>query len=401
MISVYFCPQDRCMDKIIEYIDNSTDIKCAFYELNLAELIDELREKNAKVMIENDNVLDYFETGYSYALMHNKFCVFDNKTVMTGSMNPTERENYYNNNNLVFIESEHLAKNYLDEFKELENKKYGVGNIVSYPVVFLGDIKIENYFCPEDNCKLHVINALKEANSSIYFMTFSFTDEDIGNLLWNKNFQGLDVKGIIETKQAGGSSRYGDLKEFAILDKNPYTMHHKVFIIDNKTVITGSYNPTQNANENNDENILIIHDKATAEKFISEFERVYNFEESFPNKIGDLILHRIMYDAEGSDEGKEYIEIKNIGNKTIDLGYYFLSNNITNYRLSGILEINETSKIKPTFSLRNSNGILMLKKNQEIIDFVAWEGLWKLEAKEGKYLERINHFIDEKSWVVK
>ncbi len=48
-------------------------------------------------------------------------------------------------------------------------------------------------------------------------------------------------------------------------------MHHKVLIIDEETVITGSFNPTKNGDEGNDENVLIIHDKEIAKKFLGEF----------------------------------------------------------------------------------------------------------------------------------
>ena len=398
-IKVYFCPEDACLDRIMEQIDNSSEIKCAFYELNLPELISKLKEKNAEVIIEDSTSEGEFRTGRSYALMHNKFCVFDNRTVMTGSMNPTERDNYSNNNNIVFIESDHLAENYLAEFEEFDNGIYGKGDEVKYPAIFSGEIKIENYFCPEDSCKLHVINALRGANSSVYFMDFSFTDEDIGNLLWNKDYEGLDVKGIMETRQAADYSRYDDLREFTILDNNPYTMHHKVFIIDRKIVITGSYNPTENANENNDENILIIHDEKTAEKFIAEFERLYRVEETMPNAAGGIILYRIMYDAEGADEGKEYAEIKNTGNRTVDLGYYFLSNSKTNSRLSGKLGPGGTTKIEPSFALKNSEGILLLKKSQQVIDYVYWEGMWNLRADEGEALLRTDPYpISGSSW---
>ena len=50
-------------------------------------------------------------------------------------------------------------------------------------------------------------------------------------------------------------------------NNKPGKMHHKVFIIDNKTVITGSYNPTKNGNENNDENILIIYSEELAGEY--------------------------------------------------------------------------------------------------------------------------------------
>ena len=58
-------------------------------------------------------------------------------------------------------------------------------------------------------------------------------------------------------------------------DRNKGNMHHKVFIIDSETVITGSYNPTESGNKRNDENLIIIHDKKIAEKYLEEFGKVY------------------------------------------------------------------------------------------------------------------------------
>ena len=397
-IQVYFCPQDFCQEKIIELIDKSTDIKCAFYDLDLPELINTLKQKNAHVILEDKNALNEFDTGYSYALMHNKFCVFDNSTVFTGSMNPTVRGNYYNNNNIVIIKSKALARNYLDEFDELENNIYGSGSKVKNPIIKMGETKIESYFCPEDSCKLRVINTLNLANESIYFMTFSFTDEDIGNLLWNKNYLGLDVKGMLEKKQISDYSRYEDLKEFSIIDKNKYTFHHKVFVIDEKIVITGSYNPTKNANENNDENILIIHDKEIAKQYIYEFNKQYNFEVNLPKETAGVIISKIMYDVIGSDKGNEYVELKNIGQNNVNLDYYFLTDNKTNSRLNGTLKVNQTIKVMPKFSFKNSNGQLFLKKHHNIIDYVYWEGIWNIDAEEGEELIRTNNKIEQGSW---
>ena len=48
-------------------------------------------------------------------------------------------------------------------------------------------------------------------------------------------------------------------------------LHHKVFIIDEEIVITGSFNPSMNGDTRNDENILIIHDQDIAEKYLQEF----------------------------------------------------------------------------------------------------------------------------------
>jgi len=133
------------------------------------------------------------------------------------------------------------------------------------------------YFCPEDNCKEKVISTINNAKNNIRFMTFSFTDEDIADAILFKN---VDTKGIFETLGSGSKySQFNRLKDFGVevkKDKNKKNMHHKVFIIDGKTVITGSMNPTGSGNYRNDENLLIIHNEKVADKFLEEFEMLWN-----------------------------------------------------------------------------------------------------------------------------
>jgi phosphatidylserine/phosphatidylglycerophosphate/cardiolipin synthase-like enzyme len=52
-------------------------------------------------------------------------------------------------------------------------------------------------------------------------------------------------------------------------------MHHKVLIIDQETVVLGSYNYTKSAETRNDENILIFHDPQLAAQFLEQFEALY------------------------------------------------------------------------------------------------------------------------------
>ena len=278
-MQVYFCPKEDCVTPFIELIKNSTDIKCALYDLDVPQIINALKSKNATVYMEEDNKLEEFNFGYSSALMHNKFCIFDNNKIITGSMNPTANGAYFNNNNLIIIESEYLSKNYLDEFNEIKDSIYGKGEKVKYPKILYDSNLIENYFCPEDSCKSHVLEELDQANKSILFMTFSFTDKDIADTLILKESQGIEIKGVIEAKRTNMQYNvYNYLMENKIdvnKDTNPYNLHHKVFIIDEKTVITGSYNPTGAGNERNDENLLIIHDTNIAAKYVEEFNSLY------------------------------------------------------------------------------------------------------------------------------
>ena len=136
--------------------------------------------------------------------------------------------------------------------------------------------KPEILFCPQDHCQEKALEELNKAKESIYFMTFSFTDDKIGDLLISKK-EKIIIKGLFEKFQNSKYSEYKKLKTAGIpvkFDKNKDYMHHKVFIIDKKTVITGSYNPTKNGNENNNENMIIIHDKEIAKQYLNEFNKL-------------------------------------------------------------------------------------------------------------------------------
>jgi phosphatidylserine/phosphatidylglycerophosphate/cardiolipin synthase-like enzyme len=63
------------------------------------------------------------------------------------------------------------------------------------------------------------------------------------------------------------------------LDGNPRLMHHKVILVDQQIVITGSYNFSYNAEHNNDENTLIIHSPDIAAEYMAEFQEIYDLSQ--------------------------------------------------------------------------------------------------------------------------
>lgn len=216
-------------------------------------------------------------------LMHNKFVVVDRSEVWTGSMNFTDGGAYSDNNNLVRIQSTQLAENYTTEFEEMflsdiYGSEQGVGT--PNPVVRVNDVRMDNYFSPDDGSAQRMSELLNNASESIHFLAYSFTNDEFGQILIQKAAKGLDVSGVMDEEQVNSNqgTEYDPLSQAGIdvrLDGNPDSMHHKVFIIDGKVVILGSYNFSMNAEENNDENTLILFDQPIAELYLSEFQRVY------------------------------------------------------------------------------------------------------------------------------
>ena len=176
------------------------------------------------------------------------------------------------------IDSQVLASNYEAEFQEMWNGTFKKGDKVLNPVVDLQGITIKNFFCPEDSCADQIKAELKKAEESIHFMIFSFTHDGIANIMLLKDQAGVKVRGVMEARQISKYSKYEVLKYQGIdvlKDGNKNNLHHKVFIIDNQTVITGSFNPSNSGDQRNDENVLIIKDEKIAQKFLKEFEKVY------------------------------------------------------------------------------------------------------------------------------
>ena len=311
-ISIYFCPKDNCEEHLNDLIKSANEsVYCAFYDVKLDSLAETIgkakkegidvkiiiddhtaQNKNSKydelgqILGENIKTDEKRSTGKYNNLMHDKFCVIDNKTVFTGSFNPTDRGAHQNNNNMLVITSEYLAKNYMEEFYEMQNDEFGDrdSQAVSVPVVELentgyGNVKIENYFCPEDNCKKHVIDTINSANSSIYFCTFSFTEANTRDALLNATKRGVKIYGLFDKTQAGSKySVFDEMKNqnnsniYIYKDSNPAFMHHKFFVIDEIITITGSMNPTQSGYFYNDENIIIIENPLIGQMYKEEYD---------------------------------------------------------------------------------------------------------------------------------
>ncbi|GIW22106.1 MAG: hypothetical protein KatS3mg068_1113 [Candidatus Sericytochromatia bacterium] len=162
--------------------------------------------------------------------------------------------------------------------KLFENKDFSnpVTNI-PYPVIELDGSIIRTYFSPNGYTKQAIMERLKNATKSIRFMAFAFTDKDIANILIEKKKEGLIVEGIYDSCLIGKYSTYYSLRENKILalrDGNQALMHHKTIIIDNKTVITGSFNFSKSAQESNNEDTLIIDSYGLSTVYTGEFFRL-------------------------------------------------------------------------------------------------------------------------------
>lgn len=389
-ISIYLTcpPYDPIIDdKLIELIDTAKDIDICFYGLNRENVIKAIENaisNNVHVRFIGDKSSDEYYEGYrrialaldekllgnraenlekdyyddfklinSGSIMHNKFVLIttnnDKKYLYTGSTNCTDSCFERNNNNSLIIQDSGIAQTYKEQFEYL----IGIRNIPvnEIKIHIIDDIKFEVLFSPVkfNNNKStidYLVDITDNADKSIHFLIFSFPYMPLNMLMLNKFNNGVDVKGVVDKSQLNNCSeeylaQHGlpvkiDGNEH-IFDNHGGKLHHKVMILDSKqddaVVVTGSFNWSKNANENNNENMILIHSKKIAEFYESEFNR--RWEESnqvnivtVPGDQGnyqDIIINEVMWMGARSNDGKiedeqEFIELKNLTNRKIFLG---------------------------------------------------------------------------------
>jgi len=216
------------------------------------------------------------------ALMHNKFWIFDGKTAWTGSTNITVSGVFQQNNNTVVIESPEVAAIYEREFAEMWEGQYGPSSpsTADQQSVVVNGTPLQVYFSAEDDVMTRIIPYVRGAQSSIRFFAFSFTDQPLAQAMIDRAGTGVDVAGVFE--KVGSETESSQLRTLycaklpARQDGNPRFLHDKVIVVDNRYVITGSFNFSANATESNDENVIIIDNPEIASLYMQEFERIWN-----------------------------------------------------------------------------------------------------------------------------
>jgi phosphatidylserine/phosphatidylglycerophosphate/cardiolipin synthase-like enzyme len=188
-----------------------------------------------------------------------------------------------------------LAIAYKTEFEEMwgsnnnspnaANAKFGADKTDNTSHIFnIDGILVELYFSPSDGTTAHIANAISSANNDMKFAMLTFINNDLGDAVIDIHNAGVDVKGIIENILYFGSE-YNSLLDAGVDVLSHFTtsyfFHHKYAVIDatnpesNPCVITGSHNWTNSAEDDYDENTLIIHDAEIAGMYLEEFMARY------------------------------------------------------------------------------------------------------------------------------
>lgn len=139
--------------------------------------------------------------------------------------------------------------------------------------------KTEVYFSLYDNPQKEIIKNINQAEAFINIAMYIFTDREIAIPLVKAQERGVKVRLYLDKDQVDykySQSRFLVQKGIKTrVSSNNYIMHHKFAIIDNRLLLTGSYNWTFSANNRNDENLMVIDDPEIIEIFQKQFVNLW------------------------------------------------------------------------------------------------------------------------------
>ena len=290
---------------LLTLINNaSTSLDLAIYGLNRQSVIDALiaahnRGVTVRVVGDDEAATVSYQPYYQMltaagipivtdtslsTIQHNKFLVVDGQTVWTGSTNWTDTGFTLNANNSIVITDTILAAVYTTEFTEMWNGSFQGAKTDNTAHLFnYNGIRLESYFSPTDLVAFEVWDELAQADETIHFAMFFWTDALLTNRVIERLEDGVAVSGMFDQLgEANGSS--GDEAMCAAgarigIESSAGKLHDKFAIIDvngsDPTVVLGSYNWTASGSYSNDENTLIIHDAVLAQAYYAEWQRLW------------------------------------------------------------------------------------------------------------------------------
>jgi phosphatidylserine/phosphatidylglycerophosphate/cardiolipin synthase-like enzyme len=225
-------------------------------------------------------------------LMHDKFAIQDAKTVWTGSANFTHGGLALQDNTWMILRSAALAKAYQPVFDDLVAQPTTLAAPSPVKPIAISGADVSVYFAPAAGEGIDQLTSrLLTSAKKVRVMAFVLTDPEILQALTRFRGPRNDLRAIIDPAAITTIKKIKTLdpavlwwttdKRVRLARSHPFTktgdndfQHNKVLILDDHLVVCGSYNLSENA-EDNDENLLLIDSPPIASAYSAYFDAVY------------------------------------------------------------------------------------------------------------------------------
>ncbi|MEU7900728.1 phospholipase D-like domain-containing protein [Nonomuraea sp. NPDC049152] len=211
---------------------------------------------------------------YNPAIFHQKFIIRDYRerplptsAILSGSANFTHTDCHRNLNHVVIFHDPRVCLTYTTEFNQMRAGQFGRGAHGKVPSAYsLNGIPVKVLFAPDHAPELEIMKQMLKAANRVDFAIFTFSGSSgIDDAMIALAAAKKTVTGVMDPGQGAQTwAATHDLDrahiELYFPKRSPAfgKLHHKLMVIDEATVIAGSFNYTEPANNYNDENIFVI-----------------------------------------------------------------------------------------------------------------------------------------------
>jgi phosphatidylserine/phosphatidylglycerophosphate/cardiolipin synthase-like enzyme len=127
-------------------------------------------------------------------------------------------------------------------------------------------------FSPNGGCTEAIVDQIDQARSAVLVQAYGFTSLPIAKALLKAQRRGVRVEVILDksqrTRRPSPAAFLANAGIPTFIDAEHAIAHNKVMIIDDRTVISGSFNFTRAAEERNAENLFIIRSEELARLYV-------------------------------------------------------------------------------------------------------------------------------------
>ncbi len=161
--------------------------------------------------------------------------------------------------------------------------------LISYADPFEKQANYTVCFTPGGNCTNEIVDVINNAINNIWVQAYSFTSKPIARALVLAKERGVNVQIILDKQALSGKKstlRFFVRHQIPVwIDKMPAIAHNKVIIVDQTQVITGSFNFTYAAQNQNAENVLIVYDGGLAKKYLTNWQQRERVSERYKGAV--------------------------------------------------------------------------------------------------------------------
>lgn len=384
-------------DELVKLIDSAERyMYLAVYNFNMNSVVQAVLrayKRNIDVRLVGD-IDEFYTSGYqamylnninmtlgnATAIQHNKFAVVDDKYVFMGTGNISDTDMVRNNNNWYIIQNEQLVSLYKNEFLQMHNGLFAAQKRQrsATTTVIINNNPLEIYFSPYLGAEAmdRIITLVESAKTSIHYMIFADTHDELDAAMVKMARQrGVPVYGVHDSTfvigiseeapklYSSGFNNDGSLSPtgpFVRWDGNENTsvknnpahggkLHCKTVLIDagtpNARMATGSFNWSDNAINNNDENVIIVNQARVVNTIYEQWKGVWGIANDMALKVqqhghvaaaGDVVITEVGWagasDGSSIDKADDFVEVLNNSANPIDMSHWAIQWGINDKR---------------------------------------------------------------------